>query len=55
MMKVDKRKDYTKKKMLKNRKAKLEETAALIYFSVRVSGLLKCFPILALHIQPKIK
>ena len=41
--------------MVKNRKAKLKETAAIIYFSVRVSGLLKCFPALALQIQPKLK
>ena len=53
-MKFDKRRDYTKKKK-KNRKAKLKETAALIYFSLRVSGLLKCFPVLALQIQPKLK
>ena len=54
MMKADKR-DYILKKIIKNRKAKLKETAALIYFSVRVSGLLKCFPVLALQIQPKLK
>ena len=54
MMKVDKRRDYIKK-IIKNRKAKLKETAALIYFSVRVSGLLKYFPVLALQIQPKRK
>ena len=53
MMKVDKRRDYIKKIM--NRKTKLKETAALIYFSVRVSGLLKCFPVLAFQIQPKLK
>ena len=38
-----------------NRKTKLKETAALIYSSVRVSGLLKCFPVLALQIQPELK
>ena len=54
MMKVDKR-IITFKKIIKNRKAKLKETAALIYFSVRISGLLKCFPVLALQIQPKLK
>ena len=54
MMKADKR-DYILKKIIKNRKAKLKETAALIYFSVRISGLLKCFPVLALQIQPKLK
>ena len=54
MMKADKR-DYILKKIIKNRKAKLKETAALIYFSVRISGLLKCFPVLAFQIQPKLK
>ena len=54
-MKFDKRRDYTEKKKKKNRKAKLKETAALIYFFLRVSGLLECFPVLALQIQPKLK
>ena len=56
MMKVDKRRDFILKKIkINNRKAKLKETATLIYFSLRVSGLLKCFPVLALQIQPKLK
>ena len=41
--------------MVRNRKAKLNETAALIYFCVRVSAPLNCFPVLALQIQPKLK
>ena len=54
MMKVDKI-IIGLKIIIKNRKAKLKETAAQIYSSVRVSGLLNCFPVLALQIQPKLK